>query len=98
MPTGSVDLAALILTIAFCASTFAQPPTHVCACGKHPPGPPPDRTVQPYAGEPKDLSPYAKFAQPYDLNYIRPNIYAGAGRDIPDPKDLTEVRIGFFGP
>jgi ABC-type branched-subunit amino acid transport system substrate-binding protein len=44
------------------------------------------------------LSPYAKFAAPYDLNYIHPNIYTGAGRDIPEPKDLTEVRIGFFGP
>ena len=34
-------------------------------------GPPSDRTVTPYAGEPTDLSPYAKFAQPYDLNYVR---------------------------
>jgi branched-chain amino acid transport system substrate-binding protein len=54
--------------------------------------------VTPYAGEPNDLSPYSKFAAPYDFNYIHPNIYSGAGRDIPDPKDLTEVRIGFFGP
>jgi ABC-type branched-subunit amino acid transport system substrate-binding protein len=44
------------------------------------------------------MSPYAKFATPYDFNYIHPNIYAGAGRDLPEPKDLTEVRIGFFGP
>jgi branched-chain amino acid transport system substrate-binding protein len=71
---------------------------HVCECGAHPPGPPPDRPVQPYAGEPADMSPYAKFAAPYDLNYIHPNIYSGAGRDIPEPKNLTEVRIGFFGP
>jgi branched-chain amino acid transport system substrate-binding protein len=35
---------------------------------------------------------------PYDLNYTHPNIYTGAGRDLPEPKDLTEVRIGFFGP
>jgi ABC-type branched-subunit amino acid transport system substrate-binding protein len=54
--------------------------------------------VQPYAGEPADLSPYSKFAAPYDLNYIHPNIYAGAGREIPEPKNLNEVRIGFFGP
>jgi len=71
---------------------------HVCECGAHPPGPPRDRTVAPYAGEPQDLSPYSKFATPYDLNYIRPNIYTGAGRDIPEPKNITEVRIGFFGP
>jgi branched-chain amino acid transport system substrate-binding protein len=71
---------------------------HVCSCGAHPPGPPRDREVTPYAGEPGDLSPYAKFAAPYDLNYTHPNIYSGAGRDVPEPKDVTEVRIGFFGP
>ena len=69
-----------------------------CECGAHPTGPPRDRMVMPYAGEPADLSPYAKFAAPYDLNYIHPNIYSGAGRDTPEPKDLTEIRIGFFGP
>jgi branched-chain amino acid transport system substrate-binding protein len=69
-----------------------------CECGAHPPGPPRDRVVTPYAGEPADLSPYSKFAAPYDLNYTHPNIYSGAARDIPEPKDITEVRIGFFGP
>ncbi|MGB8260037.1 MAG: ABC transporter substrate-binding protein [Terracidiphilus sp.] len=69
-----------------------------CECGKNPPGPPRDREVVPYAGEPADMSPYSKFAQPYDLNYTHPNIYSGAGRDLPEPKNLTEVRIGFFGP
>jgi ABC-type branched-subunit amino acid transport system substrate-binding protein len=69
-----------------------------CECGAHPPGPPRDRVVVPYAGEPEDMSPYAKFAAPYDLNYTHPNIYSGAGRDIPEPKNLSEVRIGFFGP
>ena len=73
-------------------------PAHVCECGAHPPGPMKDRVVEPYAGEPADLSPYSKFAAPYDLNYVHPNIYSGAGRDIPEPKNLTEVRIGFFGP
>ena len=69
-----------------------------CACGAHPPGPPKDRVVAPYAGEPDDLSPYAKFASPYDLNYTHPNMYFGAARDVPEPKNVTEVRIGFFGP
>jgi len=81
----------------YAAGALAQD-GHVCECGAHPPGPPRDRVVQPYAGEPADLSPYAKFAAPYDLNYIHPNIYSGAGRDLPEPKDLSEVRIGFFGP
>ena len=71
---------------------------HVCACGAHPDGPTPDRAVTPYAGEPADMSPYAKFSAPYDVNYVHPNIYSGAGRDLPEPKDLTEVRIGLFGP
>jgi ABC-type branched-subunit amino acid transport system substrate-binding protein len=71
---------------------------HVCECGAHPPGPPKDRVVTPYAGEPADMSPYSKFAAPYDLNYTHPNIYSGAGRDVPEPKDISEVRIGFFGP
>jgi branched-chain amino acid transport system substrate-binding protein len=69
-----------------------------CACGAHPPGQPPDRTVAPYAGEPEDLQPYAKFSQPYDVNYTQPNRYFGAGRDVPDPTDISEVRIGFIGP
>jgi ABC-type branched-subunit amino acid transport system substrate-binding protein len=71
---------------------------HVCECGAHPPPPPRDREVAPYAGEPRDLSPFAKFATPYDLNYTHPNIYMGAARDLPEPKNLTEVRIGFIGP
>lgn len=86
-------LAALLLLFAAAAQTSST-----CGCGAHPPGPPPDRTVEPYAGTPADLSPYAKFAQPYDVNYTHPNIYSGAGRDLPDPAGLTEVRIGFLGP
>ena len=69
-----------------------------CECGTHTLPKPKDRVVKPYAGEPADLSPYSKFAEPYDLNYVHPNIYSGAGREIPEPKNLTEVRIGFFGP
>ena len=93
-------MAALTVAAGTTSGMFAQAPAKgsVCECGKHPPGPPKDRIVTPYAGEPDDLSPYAKFAAPYDLNYVHPNIYTGAGRDIPDPKNLSEVRIGFFGP
>jgi branched-chain amino acid transport system substrate-binding protein len=90
----------LLTTALWAASSVAaqNPPAKICECGAHPPGPPKDRAVAPYAGEPTDLSPFAKFASPYDVNYVHPNIYSGAGRDIPDPKDVTEVRIGFFGP
>jgi branched-chain amino acid transport system substrate-binding protein len=72
--------------------------TWSCSCGAHPPGPPKDRDVEPYAGQPADLSPFEKYAKPYFLNYVHPNIYSGAGRDIPEPKDVSEVRIGFIGP
>src|SRR5579862_6345396 len=88
-----------LLVALLCASgAGAQNAGHTCECGAHPPGPPRDREVKPYAGEPADLSPYAKFAAPYDLNYTHPNIYSGAGRDVPEPKDISEVRIGFLGP
>jgi ABC-type branched-subunit amino acid transport system substrate-binding protein len=71
-----------------------------CTCGSHPPKPRPQRTIEPYANEPKDLQPYSKFAEPYDHNYTQTNVYSGAARDIPDPdlKDLSEIRIGFLGP
>ncbi|HEX8711430.1 MAG TPA: ABC transporter substrate-binding protein [Terracidiphilus sp.] len=72
--------------------------THVCECGAHPPGPAPARTVEPYANEPADMSPFAKFVTPYYLNYTQPTIWNGPGRNKPEPKDLTEVRIGFLGP
>jgi ABC-type branched-subunit amino acid transport system substrate-binding protein len=91
-------LAAVCTMAAVAASISGAQSTGVCTCGAHPPGPPRDRDVAPYAGEPADLSPYAKFAAPYDLNYTHPNIYSGAGRDLPEPKNLTEVRIGFIGP
>ncbi|MGO9434541.1 MAG: ABC transporter substrate-binding protein [Terracidiphilus sp.] len=100
-------LAAVCILVTFPASSLAgqTPAVHqqgatrrVCECGAHPPGPPRDREVTPYAGEPADMQPYAKFAAPYDTNYTHPNIYAGAARDNPEPKNLTEVRIGFFGP
>lgn len=69
-----------------------------CACGSHPPGPQPDRIVKPYAGIPADLRPYEHFAKPYYEYYIHPNLYAGAAREIPEPKNISEVRIGFLGP
>lgn len=73
-------------------------PAHVCACGVHPPGPAATRTVEPYANEPRDMSPFGKFVKPYYLNYTQPTIWNGPGREAPDPKNLTEVRIGFIGP
>jgi ABC-type branched-subunit amino acid transport system substrate-binding protein len=44
------------------------------------------------------LRPFGKFTSSYDVNYVTPNIYMGAARKIPDPTNITEVRIGFIGP
>jgi ABC-type branched-subunit amino acid transport system substrate-binding protein len=100
MRTGWITLAAVLAMAAACtlAAQDVSPAAHQCECGAHPPPPPTDRVVAPYAGEPEDMLPYSKFAAPYDYNYTHPNIYSGAGRDVPEPKDITEVRIGFFGP
>ena len=106
MRTAWLAVAAGVVGVVFAANVSGQnsgPETgetkaRVCECGAHPPGPPQDREVVPYAGEPDDLKPYSKFAAPYDTNYTHPNIYLGAARDIPEPKNLKEIRIGFFGP
>ncbi len=97
MRHGFTSIAVCALAMS-CAASLGAQSNSVCECGKHPPGPPRDRIVTPYAGEPRDLRPYSKFEEPYSENYLEPNIYTGAGRDVPDPKDVTEVRIGFFGP
>ncbi len=100
MRTGWIPLAAVLVMAAACtlAAQGTLPAAHKCECGSNPPPPPKDRVQTPYAGEPEDMLPYSKFAEPYFENYTHPNIYSGAGRDIPEPKDVTEVRIGFFGP
>ncbi len=97
MRLGVLSISVCLLALGAAVVVAAQS-APVCECGKHPPGPPRDRTVEPYAGEPDDLRPFAKFEKPYYENYIQPDIYVGAGRDIPEPKDITEVRIGFFAP
>ncbi|MGD0156908.1 MAG: ABC transporter substrate-binding protein [Terracidiphilus sp.] len=97
MHKGILAIAACVLAAGAMVPLGAQS-AGVCECGKHPPGPPRDRNVSPYAGQPQDLRPYARFEKPYYEYYLEPNIYTGAGRDIPDPKDITEVRIGFIAP
>src|SRR5271169_2188482 len=69
-----------------------------CECGKNPPGRPAERSMRPYAQEPEDMQPFSKVTEPYYQNYVDLVEYNGAGRDLPVPKDLSEVRIGFIGP
>ena len=95
-------LVATLLPFAAHAQTAADTakPLSTCACGTNPPKPRPERTIEPYASEPKDLQPYSKFADAYYHHYVQTNVYSGAARDIPDPdlKDLTEIHIGFLAP
>jgi branched-chain amino acid transport system substrate-binding protein len=71
-----------------------------CACGKNAPGPPAPRSLKPYTAAPDDLRPFSKFTTPYYEYYQDLIEYNGAARETPDPdpKDLSEVRIGFLAP
>lgn len=88
----------VIVLVSVCAGWSQNTPP--CACGKNPPGLPPNRTLKPYAGAPEDLRPFSKFTTPYHEFYEDLIEYNGAAREIPDPdlKDLTEIRIGLLAP
>src|SRR5579864_7153215 len=95
MRLASVTMIAAVLVCAGRSQTAAP-----CACGKNPPGPPPTRSLKPYAGAPEDLRPFSKFTAPYYEYYQDLIEYNGAAREIPDPdlKNLSEIRIGFLAP
>jgi ABC-type branched-subunit amino acid transport system substrate-binding protein len=95
MRLASVTVIAAVLVCAGWSQTAAP-----CACGKNASGPPPTRSLKPYAGAPEDLRPFSKFTKPYYEYYQDLIEYNGAARETPDPdpKELTEVRIGFLGP
>ena len=78
------------------AAAFAQP----CSCGANPTGPPPSRTLAPYANTPEDLRPYNRFTQPYYEHYTKTPEYNGVASDAPTipADDAREVAIGFLGP
>lgn len=88
-----------VLALICVAQAWAQGPGG-CSCGSNPPARPTSRTMKPYAQEPEDLRPFSKFTAPYYEHYTNSVEYNGAAREIPDPdpKDITEVRIGFLGP
>src|SRR5579871_3947793 len=89
-----------LIVFLLAALPVAAQPFSPCSCGAHPPGPPPERTLVPYANAPDDLRPFSRYTKPYFENYTTTVEYNGAARDaaLPDLKDLTEVRIGFLGP
>jgi len=86
-------LAAALLSA---ASAIAQ----TCSCGANPPGPPPVRTMAPYASEPEDLRPFSRFTVPYYQHYTKTPEYNGAASIVPTvpAADVSSVDIGFLGP
>jgi len=90
---------AILSVLCLAGAALAQTPGP-CSCGANPPGPPAPRTLAPYANAPDDLRPFSRFTKPYFENYTQTVEYNGAARDTmaPDPKELTEIRIGFLGP
>jgi branched-chain amino acid transport system substrate-binding protein len=88
-----------VFVLALVSAASAQTPAP-CSCGSNPPGPPAPRSLKPYTGAPDDLRPFSKYTPPYYENYQDLLEYNGAARDLPDPdpKDLSEIRIGFIGP
>jgi branched-chain amino acid transport system substrate-binding protein len=92
-----VPVAVIAATLVCVAWTQTATP---CACGKNAPGPPAPRSLKPYTAAPDDLRPFSKFTTPYYEYYQDLIEYNGAARETPDPdpKDLSEVRIGFLAP
>jgi ABC-type branched-subunit amino acid transport system substrate-binding protein len=51
-----------------------------------------------YGNIPDELVAYDKYQKAYKYHFLEPIWFYGAGREIPPPKNLKEVRLGFLGP
>ncbi len=51
-----------------------------------------------YGNIPDELVAYDKYQKAYKYHFLKPTWFYGAGREIPPPKNLDEVRLGFLGP
>jgi len=51
-----------------------------------------------YGNVPKNYVAYDKYQKAYKYHFLTPLNFYGAGREIPPPTGLKEVRIGFLGP
>ncbi len=51
-----------------------------------------------YGGTPQEYMPFGRFTKPYKEFFLERLEYTGYGRNIPEPKGLKTVRIGFIGP
>lgn len=57
----------------------------------------PLKTDENYAHTPRDLEPF-RHVQPHKRHFLVQMEYTGAGRGIPEPKEVKTVKIGFIGP
>jgi branched-chain amino acid transport system substrate-binding protein len=58
-----------------------------------------EKNKENYGNTPDELFPFSHFQEPYKRHFIYPpQPYRGPNREKPEPKGLTEVRIGFLGP
>lgn len=51
-----------------------------------------------YGNVPENYVAYDKYQKAYKYHFLTPLNFYGAGREIPPPTNLKEVRIGFLGP
>lgn len=51
-----------------------------------------------YGNIPNELVAYDKYQKAYIYHFLEPIKFYGAGRELPPPRGLKEVRIGFLGP
>lgn len=51
-----------------------------------------------YGNIPENYVAYDKYKKAYKYHFLTPMQYYGAGREVPVPSGLKEVRIGFLGP
>lgn len=51
-----------------------------------------------YGNIPDELVAFDKYQKAYKYHFLTPTWFYGAGREIPPPGNLKEVRLGFLGP
>jgi ABC-type branched-subunit amino acid transport system substrate-binding protein len=51
-----------------------------------------------YARTPRELRPYGRFEEAYKTFFLNELEYPGYGRHIPEPDNVSAVKIGFVGP
>lgn len=51
-----------------------------------------------YGNTPTTQIPYGNYQDAYKKHFVEPQAFTGAGREKPEPKGLTEVRLGVLAP